>query len=63
MSIIENLYENKIVCYKYVGCFNNFFLFDNVVYDLLCLFEEIGIEFLLFIWRNLLNLDCLDYVF
>lgn len=52
--IIEklNLYVNKIICYVYVGCFDNFLLFDNVNFDFFCLFEVIGIEFLFFMRRN-----------
>lgn len=61
-STTENPYENKTVCYKYVGCFNNLPPFDNAAYDLPRSPEEIGTEFLLFTQRNPSNPDRLDYV-
>ncbi|XP_034312547.2 pancreatic lipase-related protein 2 [Magallana gigas] len=61
-STTENPYENKTVCYKYVGCFNNLPPFDNAAYDLPRSPEEIGTEFLLFTRRNPSNPDRLDYV-
>ena len=61
-STTENPYENRTVCYKYVGCFNNLPPFDNAAYDLPRSPEEIGTEFLLFTRRNPSNPDRLDYV-
>jgi hypothetical protein len=43
---------NSTVCYKYVGCFDNFPPFDNAGLDLPQPPEEIGTEFVLYTRRN-----------